>query len=85
MARYTEHSVPKNITVKVKHFHEGNSSKAKRHGKPYVTRAILIDRRRGVISMGEARCSRKDNPRRDLGRQIAIGRAMKSLDMHREG
>lgn len=66
------------MRLKLVHLHEGNSSKRQRHGRKFVTVALIIDDRGFVEAEGYAECSKQDNPRRKIGREIAIGRALKS-------
>lgn len=78
MSKYTEQNVPKNLIVKVNHFHNGNSSKRMRHGKDYLTRCQLIDRETGeLMGYGTAECHKGEAPRREVGRAVAVGRALK--------
>lgn len=81
MCRYIERSVPKNVRVQVHHFHQGNSSRSQRHGYKYVTECTLRDSEGTIIAAAKASCSPHDNPRRDVGRQVAIGRALKQLQV----
>lgn len=72
------HNVPKNMYLSITHLHQGNSSRNKRKGHPYVTIAKLFERNSNeLVAVGKAYCSRKDNPSRMLGREIAVGRACK--------
>lgn len=76
---FTEKHIPSELQVKVRHFHPGNSSNTKRHGKVYRTIAKLIDRESGAeLAKGEAKCCDTDSPRRRVGREVAIGRALKN-------
>lgn len=69
--------LPKGWYLKVNHFHQGNSSNKKRHGKPYMTVAIIKDSTETVIGAGKACCSKYDLPVRRVGRAIAVGRAIR--------
>lgn len=85
--RYSEAVIPEWIRTQIIHLHPGNTSgnQLKKHGKTnakYVTICKLFDRNTlpdRPIATGVAACSSKDNPSRALGRQIAIGRALKEL------
>lgn len=80
MCKYTEKDIPENIRVVVRHFHSGNSSKNKRHGKQMRTIADLLDLKTGLIlARGKAECHKGESPSRKIGRQVAIGRALKQL------
>lgn len=67
------------MNIKVKHFHPGNSTEQERDGHPYVTIAVALDEYDEVIARAEACCSKKDNPNRKRGREIAVGRLVKEL------
>ena len=49
-------------------------------GRPLVTICEIYGRR-GMLSRGVAFCSLQDNPRRKTGQAIAMGRAVKALEM----
>lgn len=72
-----EKSIPTGLRIKVNHFHNGNSSNRFRHGKEYMTNALLLNKTDEIVGEGKAYCSHKDSPRRATGRQVAIGRALK--------
>lgn len=83
--KYVESNIPPNMRVRVVHLHPGNCSnnQLKKYGKTnakYVTIAKLYDDDHMMgdipIATGVAACSSVDNPTRQLGRQIAIGRAL---------
>jgi hypothetical protein len=86
MCKYVEDRLPSNIRVRVVHLHPGNTSvnQLKKHGKTntkYVTIARLYDDNSEwdyPIATGVAACSSKDNPSRQVGRQVAVGRAMRA-------
>jgi len=46
--------------------------------RPVVTHCVLFDEDTGLFSMGTAVCSKKDQPVKRVGRQIAEGRAKKA-------
>lgn len=75
--KLTESNIPQEIMVRVVHLHEGNSTRKQRKGRKYATVCRLVGPTGDVISEGYAFCSNNDAPRRDIGRQVAIGRAMK--------
>ena len=76
------YAVPKGLTVRLHHMHRGNSSRSKRHGHEYVTRAVLFDTETGMrLTQGMAFCARGDTPSRKLGRDIAVGRALKAYGL----
>lgn len=63
------------------HFHEGNDpDHARRKGHVYATRAAVIDLESGLpLDEAWAYCTKKDAPRRAVGRQIALGRLKKKV------
>lgn len=76
--KLVESKVPATIKVMVQHFHQGNSTRSMRKGHDYMTRCRLLDKEKRVfISEGVAYCSRNDTPSRHIGRNVAVGRAMK--------
>jgi len=77
--KYTEDMLPQGHRVRVKHFHNGNSSEEFRDHKPYVTLASVLDTNQVPVGFGVSACSKRDTPNRKLGRQIAIGRAVKDF------
>lgn len=77
--KYTEQALPEGYKLRVRHLHSGNSSRAERNGKPYVTTARIISRDGACVARGVARCSKHDAPSRSVGRAIAVGRAVKAL------
>lgn len=67
--------------LRVVHLHSGNSTRKERHGHKYMTIAIISDKSTGeIFSKGVAQCSKMDPPRRSVGRQVAVGRALADLD-----
>ncbi len=81
--KYTEEKIPSGLHLKVVHLHQGNASRnqLKHIGKTnakYVTLAKLVDEENRVVAKGRASCSQVDAPRRDIGRAIAVGRALKN-------
>lgn len=83
MSRYTEDALPQGFKVRVVHLHRGNSSNNQRSGHEMVTLAEVRSQSTGeVITSAKARCSDKDNPRRQIGRQVAVGRAIRAFDEH---
>ena len=78
--KYTEETLPTHLQLRVNHFHSGNSSNKKRHGKPYITVARIIDKETQIIvAKGKAMCSKTEAPSRKLGRTIAVNRALEQL------
>jgi len=85
--RYYEDALPYNLNVKVVHLHPGNCTRnqLKKYGKTnakYVTIAKIYDDNEDwhePVATGVAACSAKDSPSRQLGRRIAVGRAMAQL------
>lgn len=73
-----ENQLPGELRVHVIHLHEGNSTRRQRKGRKYATLASIIGPTGDVVGVGEAYCSNNDSPRRDIGRQVAVGRAIKS-------
>lgn len=90
--RFNESLLPEGYRIQVVHLHPGNTSgnQLKKYGKTnakYVTICKLFDEHKDAwntvpIAIGVAACSRKDNPSRQLGRQIAVGRAMQQAGIH---
>ena len=71
------------MKVKRVHLHEGNSTRRERHGHKFVTITKIFDDEGNLLAEGKAYCSRRDNPSRKLGREIADGRAWKKLEESR--
>jgi hypothetical protein len=69
--------LPEGYRIKIKHLHEGNVGKKLLMGARYATVAEVEDDKRNVIATATAICGKRDNPSRKLGRQIAVGRALK--------
>lgn len=75
--------LPPNYALKVKHLHPGNSTRADRKGSKYRTLAFVVrfaddsTKKYTIVAVGDAMCSRKDQPIRRLGYEIAVGRALK--------
>lgn len=78
MSIYNEDTLPVELQLRVNHFHPGNSSRNKRKGAQYRTVARVINVNGETVAKGEALCSRKDVPSRQLGRKIAVGRAVRN-------
>lgn len=85
--RNPESNIPEGLFLRVVHLHPGNTSgnQLKKYGKTnakYVTIAKLYNNDnedqqwQDPIAIGVAACSHRDNPSRQLGRQIAVGRAL---------
>lgn len=87
--RYTENNIPDDLKVHIRHLHKGNSTDEERTRTydysdsevifmvhPYITQARLL-KKDEVVSRAEAACGQFDSPNRKIGRQIAIGRALK--------
>ena len=68
------------VTLGFHHWHEGNDKDRKIRGRsPYATTATIKNEETGVIlAVGIARCSKRDNPSRKVGREVAGGRALKA-------
>lgn len=75
--KLVENNVPQELTVKVSHLHSGNSSRRQRRGSKYMTIAKLVGPTGDVVAEGFAQCRSTDAPSRQVGRQVAIGRAYK--------
>ncbi len=78
--KLTESNVPEYLRVVVVYLHQGNTSNAalKRVGRTkarYVTIARLFDGN-NTVGRGVAACSQRDRPSRQVGRAVAIGRAL---------
>lgn len=79
MSRYNEDSLPQSLYIKVVHLHKGNCSNNKRSGHEMVTVAEVKSKHTGeTLASGKAYCSKKDSPRRSIGRTVAVGRAIKA-------
>jgi hypothetical protein len=78
--KYVESALPKNTYVAVRHYHSGNDPEGlARGGYRYVTHAVVCNAiNHKPITDGWARCSKKDLPRRNVSRMIAVGRALKA-------
>jgi hypothetical protein len=79
--KFIEANVPEHLRVHVLYLHEGRCSRnqLKRIGGTktnYVTIARLKDEAGNIVGEGKAACSQKDNPSRQVGRAVAIGRAL---------
>lgn len=86
--KYLERNIPEGYHLRVVHLHDGNSweytrrpvaSKVHGTGRKYVTIATIIDANNETLAEGIASCSAEDNPCRQIGREVAVGRAMKEL------
>lgn len=83
--KYVESNIPEGFELHVHHYHSGNSSRRFRHGKEYMTEAWITRQDDNVpLATGIAYCCKNDNPRRSVGRAVAVGRAMEHL-IDREG
>ena len=82
--KYVEANIPEGYQLHVHHYHQGNSSRRFRQGKEYMTEAWITDQHEATVASGVSYCSSKDNPRRSIGRQIAVGRALQHF-IDREG
>src|SRR5690606_26411825 len=79
MSRYNQDQLPQSLYVKVVHLHVGNSSNNQRRGHEMVTVAEIKSKfTNETIAKGKAHCSKRDSPRRQIGRQVAVGRAIKA-------
>lgn len=65
--------------VKLVHLTTANSSRRARDGKSWKTIAVLKDTYNGVTAQGISWCSKRDQPNRKLGREVAFGRAARKL------
>jgi len=72
-------NLPHGFRLRVSHLHAGNSSKRQRHGKDFRTIAEIVNESDEVFAGATAECSEKDSPRRQVGRQVAVGRALKNF------
>lgn len=84
--------LPEHTEIKVKHLHQGNdpigvvrSTLCQSHGNPvpkYVTVATIYryhNEHKADVALGIAVCNEKDNPSRQIGWRIAVGRALKEF------
>jgi len=84
--KLVENNLPKNIKVRVHYYHPHNSTPRLRKGHDYLTAVNLVDvKNHQIIASGESYCSHRDTPRRDIGRYVAVGRAMKNGGFTRHG
>lgn len=67
------------VVESLRHLTPANSTKRERQGKKWKTVATIRDTYNNVTATAEAWCSRRDVPNRKLGREIAIGRAIRKL------
>lgn len=79
--KYVEENVPSHLKVKVVHLHEGcvSRNQLKRIGRTntkYVTICKLVNDKDEVVSVGISACSPKESPTRQVGRAVAVGRAL---------
>ncbi len=66
--KYKETNIPKGIRLQVRYH----------RGPLWFTFCRLYDEGSGaLLSHGQARCSKQDNPNKKIGRAIAVGRALK--------
>lgn len=90
MRQFIEENLdPTQYRVQVRHFHQGNSSPAIRstvdssghkYYHDYMTLARIYDRNSNMLlTEGRSYCSERDNPCRQTGRAVAVGRAMRNL------
>lgn len=78
----TENTIAEDLLIRVVHLHPGNSSKRDRKGSKYMTIAKLIGGTKEEpveLARGYARCNEYDAPSRKVGREVAIGRALKAM------
>ena len=69
--KYIEANVPSQLVVRVRYYTDGE----------YRTVARLVDRTSNLeMARGESKCCPKDNPRRAIGRAVAVGRALKAYE-----
>ena len=77
--KFKESELPDTMRIKVVHLHPGNSSKRQRKGCVYRTLAKILEKDSDrILGRGEARCNPLDTPSRRVGRDIAVGRALKT-------
>ncbi len=67
--KFIESSVPEGVRVHVRRFTTDDE---------YITKCDLIDEDNHILCSGESRCHPNDNPSRQIGRRIAVGRAVKT-------
>ena len=73
----SHHIVPQGTYVQVVHLHPGNSSRSRRKGSKYMTIAKLIDAEsKSLLLTSTAKCSSRDDARRHIGREVAVGRVL---------
>lgn len=82
--KLVENNIPNGYRARVVHLHPNNSTPEQRQGHTYVTVCELQNADREVVGTGKSCCSSKDSPRRSVGRQVAIGRAMKDAGIGRD-
>lgn len=72
---YTEQHIPEDLYAQVRYSNKDKNWRSE----------CLLKRRDNneVVARGVAICSSRDNPNRKIGRAIAVGRALKKLDVLR--
>jgi hypothetical protein len=76
--KYVASAVPEGCRVKVFHLTPKNSSRRQRKGNQWVTIATVVNGEDQVLAKGIAQCKRGDTPNRKIGRDIAVGKAIKA-------
>lgn len=64
---YRESGVPEHLRVRVRYIRD----------RRWFTACDLLDKDNVIVASGYSTCSYKDQPRRKIGRAIAVGRALK--------
>lgn len=82
--------VPNGYSVKIVHFrrykgvsgyqHRDNMNGHQPRPNAGLTEAWIFDEEGKLVSYGEAKCGKRDNWSRKIGREIATGRALKLLE-----
>lgn len=67
------------IVARLVHLTPATASGRARDKKKWKTVAEVVDTYNGTRATGIAWCSKRDNPSRKVGREIAIGRAVAKL------
>lgn len=67
------------VVTSLRHFTPQNSSRRARDGKAWKTTAEVTQTSTGKTASAVSYCARHDTPNRRIGREVAIGRAIKAL------
>lgn len=79
--KFIESNIPQCYRVRVHHYHHGNQVDLSNGGARYVTHASIVDDKDHVVgeAIAVAHGRTTARSRRQIRRQMAVGRAFKSL------